>query len=137
MMGSPDDEEGRNASREFQHEVSVTPFMIAKYEMTQGIWQRIEKYKFDTAFEGPMFPTPASWFNAVEFGEKFDARLPTEAQWEFACRGGTTTPFSSPDPIEEFAWCKETSGGSIHEVGKLKPNPFGLYDMHGNCHEWV
>ncbi|MEM7478841.1 MAG: bifunctional serine/threonine-protein kinase/formylglycine-generating enzyme family protein, partial [Planctomycetota bacterium] len=137
LMGSPEDEPGRNKSRESQHQVTVTPFLIAKYETTQGIWQRKMGTKFATLFEGEMLPTPASWFDCREFGGKLNADLPTEAQWEYACRAGTTTPYSSASGIESIGWHKGNSGSELHAVGSLKPNPFGLYDMHGNCHEWV
>ncbi|MGZ3688530.1 MAG: formylglycine-generating enzyme family protein, partial [Bdellovibrionota bacterium] len=88
-----------------------------------------------------------TWNQAQEFIDKLNAldphytyRLPTEAEWEYSARGGTTTAWSygdNPEELDSYAWHKENSGGTTHDVASLKPNPFGLFDVHGNVSEYT
>ncbi len=149
LMGSPCDEKGRRDNEEPQHEVNVPSFYLGKYAVTQAQWQAIMGNN-PAKFEGENRPVEAvSWLEAVEFCQKLseklgeEYRLPSEAEWEYACRAGTTTPFhfgatittelanysgnSTYGSESEGQYRKETT-----EVGSFPPNAFGLYDMHGN-----
>jgi formylglycine-generating enzyme required for sulfatase activity len=131
-------------------------FYLGMTEVTQAQWKAVMKttpWKGERdAREGEKYPaTFVTWEDAQAFckklseAEKGTYRLPTEAEWEFACRAGTTTPFSFGDDeskLSDYAWWGAIVGdGSAngeryaHEVGRKKPNPFGLYDMHGNVFE--
>ena len=109
--------------------------------------------KSPSKFKAPQNPVEqVSWDEAVEFCRKLSElpeeksagyayRLPTEAEWEYACRAGTTTKYSfgdSDSELDEYAWYgkAEALGGTTHPVGEKKPNAWGLYDMHGNVWEW-
>jgi formylglycine-generating enzyme required for sulfatase activity len=128
------------------HEVTIsTPFYLGRFEVTQEQYQQV----LGTApacFIGQNLPVEnVSWDDAQEFCKKASertnlmVRLPTEAEWEYACRAGTTTRFCSGDAdadLESVAWYGANSGGTTHAVGQKKPNAWGLYDMHGNVFEW-
>ena len=127
-----------------QHEVTLTkPFYIGRYEVTQEQWDSVIG-KNPSATKGAKLPvTRVSWEDCQEFIKKLNAktnggyRLPTEAEWEFACRAGTSTAYSFGDNITP----KEAnySGSKIDKpvaVGSYQPNAFGLNDMHGNVFEW-
>lgn len=145
-MGSPLSEKGRRRD-ETQHEVTLTkPFYMGKYEVTQEQWEAVmgnnpsTDHKWSIGIKGAKLPvTNVSWEDCQEFIKKLNEnidggfRLPTEAEWEYACRGGTTTVYSYGD---SWSWDESNNHGSIEEVGKYKPNVFGLYDMHGNVFEW-
>jgi len=124
-----------------QHEVTlIKPFYIGIYEVTQEQWEAVMGNN-PSEIKGVKLPvTNVSWEDCQEFIEKLNAstkggyRLPYEAEWEFACRAGTTTAYSYGDSLTKSD--ANIEGGSIKEVGSYKPNAFGLFDMHGNVWEW-
>jgi formylglycine-generating enzyme required for sulfatase activity len=155
-MGSPASEECRDDNEGPVHEVRITkPFYMGKYEVTQAQWKTVmgttvgqqrDKYSrpLHLKGEGPEHPIYyVSWEEAVEFckrlGRKF--RLPTEAEWEYACRAGSRTRFYYGDypnysELDQYAWYYGKSDNKTHPVGQKKPNAWGLHDMHGNVNEW-
>jgi len=154
MMGSPEEEKAHAASREKpQHRVRISkPFYMGKYEVTQGEWQRVTG-KNPSEFQSEGNPVEKVPWNACppfikRLSEKLSNQnaggrfsLPTEAQWEYACRAGTTTRFYyGEDPsykeLGDYAWHGKNADGRAHRVGQKKPNAWGLYDMYGNVHEW-
>jgi formylglycine-generating enzyme required for sulfatase activity len=158
MMGSPVTEEGREAihiGSEGQHKVTISKaFYIQTTEVTQGQWKAVmgtEPWKGKSYVkEGPNYAASyVSRNDAVAFSKKLSSnegkmyRLPTEAEWEYACRAGTKTRWSFGDDEKElgdYAWHFDNTHGVDdrypHQVGLKKPNAFGLYDMHGNIGEW-
>lgn len=146
-MGDPSFEAGKGAGMP-QHKVTISkPFYMGKYEVTQAQWQEVMGDN-PAHFNGPNNPVEnVSWEDAQEFIRLLNAkeghnryRLPTEAEWEYAARAGTSSTYSFGDNINEFAehgWFNGNAGGKTHPVGEKRPNPWGLYDMHGNVFEWV
>jgi formylglycine-generating enzyme required for sulfatase activity len=150
MMGSPESEEGRNED-EVQHEVTLSKdFFLGVTEVTQKQYQEVMGMN-PSAFAGAQRPVDTvSWEDAVEFCERLSElpeekkagrvyRLPTEAEWEYACRAGSKTAFSFGDDkssLGDYAWISDNSDGKTQSVGEKKPNAWGLYDMHGNVWEW-
>jgi len=142
-MGSPKKEKARYHD-ETRHEVTLTkPYYMGKYPVTQEQWELIMgSNPSDT--KGAKLPvTNVSWEDCQEFIQKFNAktkggyRLPTEAEWECACRAGTTTAYSFGDeitPKDANYFCSNIDKPVA--VGSYKPNAFGLYDMHGNVFDW-
>jgi formylglycine-generating enzyme required for sulfatase activity len=141
MMGSPVSETDRG-NRETQHEVTLTkPFYMGKYEVTQDQWEGIMGNNPSSRTKGAKLPvTDVSWEDCQEFIKKLNAktnngyRLPTEAEWEYACRAGTSTVYWFGDSLTKSD--ANIGGGIIKAVGSYKPNAFGLFDMHGNVWEW-
>jgi formylglycine-generating enzyme required for sulfatase activity/serine/threonine protein kinase len=122
------------------HTVRITRgFWMGKYEVTQEQWEAVMGNN-PSNFKGAQNPVEkVSWNNATEFCRKTGTRLPTEAEWEYACRAGTTTKYSSGDSDSDLngvAWYFGNSGRQTHTVGQKAANPWGLYDMHGNVWEW-
>ncbi|MBQ7589726.1 MAG: formylglycine-generating enzyme family protein [Verrucomicrobia bacterium] len=160
MMGSPEDELGRNAEKEIQHQVTLTKaYWLGKYEVTQAQYETIMETN-PAKFKGADLPVEmVSWSDAKEFCKKlteiekeagrlpdgYEYTLPTEAQWEYACRAGTTTALNSGKNLsdmyvcpemDEVGWYVGNSDETTHPAGQKQPNAWGLYDMHGNVMEW-
>jgi len=174
-MGSPEDELGRYDWEGPQHEVTVSPFLIGRYPVTQAQWRAIAKREDlqvkqtletnPSEFKGDEHPVESvSWYDAVEFCDRLSRltkrtyRLPTEAEWEYACRAGTTTPFHFGESIttdlanyrgeddegdEDYPGHYGNGPKGIYRkettpVRHFYPlaNAFGLCDMHGNVWEW-
>ncbi|MFN7826964.1 MAG: SUMF1/EgtB/PvdO family nonheme iron enzyme, partial [Acidobacteriota bacterium] len=131
-----------------RHQVRVSPFAIGKYQVTQAQWKAVMgEYSNPANFKGDNRPVEwVSWRDAVMFIEKLNGlvggtafRLPTEAEWEFAARAGSTTEYcygDDPRQLGDYAWFGDNSDSQTHEVGLKSPNRFGLYDLHGNVWEW-
>ena len=163
MMGSPKEEKDSLDRERPQHEVTVQPFFMGKYPVTQAQWRFVAQLrqvnkKLDpdpSKFKGDNRPVETvSWYDAVEFCDRLSEhtkrqyRLPSEAEWEYACRAGTTTPFHFGETITtdlanydgRSSYGQGTKGvdrGETTAVGSFGvANNFGLYDMHGNVWEW-
>ncbi|TGO03601.1 sulfatase-modifying factor protein [Candidatus Thiomargarita nelsonii] len=124
------------------HQVTIKPFYLGKYPVTQAQWQAVMGNN-PSRFKGEKRPVEkVYWKDAVEFCQKLSAltgetyRLPSEAEWEYACRAGTTTPFYFGETITSDLVNYDRNRQKTTEVGQFPPNAFGLYDMHGNVREW-
>ncbi|MEQ9730187.1 MAG: SUMF1/EgtB/PvdO family nonheme iron enzyme [Candidatus Methanoperedens sp.] len=147
-MGSPESEKDRDGNEGPVHHVKISKaFYMGKYEVTQKQWREVMGND-PSNFKGDNLPVESvSWNDVQEFIKKLNEkegtnryRLPSEAEWEYAGRAGTTTRYSFGDDeskLGEYAWYAMNSGSRTHEVGQRKSNPWGLYDMHGNVWEWV
>jgi formylglycine-generating enzyme required for sulfatase activity len=144
LMGSGPD--GGDEDEMPMHKVAIAkPFSIGTYEVTQEQWVSIMGTN-PSSFKGAKLPVETvSWNECTRYLVKLGERtgrtfsLPTEAEWEYACRAGTTSRWSfgsSDEYAIDYAWIGSNSLGITHPVGGKKPNPWGLYDMHGNVWEW-
>jgi len=135
-MGSPPGEYGRRDD-EMQHTVKLSSYLISKTEVTQEVWESVMHTK-PSDVEGTNFPVNrVSWHDCITFCEQTRLTLPTEAQWEYACRAGTQTAyyFGERSNAKDYAWYDDNSK-EIQPVAQKKPNAYGLYDMAGNLGEW-
>jgi formylglycine-generating enzyme required for sulfatase activity len=130
-----------------QHQVQVNGFAIGKYPVTQAQYQEVMGTNPSHFENNPHNPVEqVSYDDAITFCQKLSQltgknyRLPTEAEWEYACRAGTTTDYYFgdyfDDYLKDYAWYYGNSQDETHPVGQKKPNAWGLYDMHGNVWEW-
>jgi formylglycine-generating enzyme required for sulfatase activity len=164
LMGSPDSDKQALDNEKPQHRLRITrPFYLGKYQVTQEEYQQVTGYN-PSAFSATgqardrisrqdtkRFPVEnVTWDEAVEFCHKLSNlpeekaagrtyRLPSEAQWEYACRAGSMTKWCCGDDeasLVDYGWFDANSARTTHPVGEKKPNAWGLYDMHGNGWEW-
>lgn len=147
-MGSPENEAGRERY-ESQHIVSLTQgFYMQTTPVTQTQWKTVMGWNPSShKGDGDSPVEQVSWYDVRDFIKRLNERegrtifsLPTEAQWEYACRAGTQTRYYTGDTqadLDWAGWYKGNSNGTTHPVAQKEPNSFGLYDMHGNVFEWV
>jgi formylglycine-generating enzyme required for sulfatase activity len=147
-MGSPASEVGRYDNEGPVHQVKLAnAFYMGKYEVTQKQWREIMGND-PSYYKGDNLPVEqVSWNDVQDFIKKLNEkegggkyRLPSEAEWEYAARAGTTTRYSFGDDeskLGDYEWYYAQGEGKTHDVGQKKPNPWGLYDMLGNVYEWV
>ena len=135
--------EEREADEEKPHRVRLTRgFWLGKYPVTQAQWKSVMGNNPSYFMDDDRPVEQVTWNESQEFIQKVNdwsncaARLPTEAEWEYACRAGTSGDFGGAGILDEMGWYDDNSGGETHPVGQKKPNAWGLYDMHGNVGEW-
>ncbi|MEA5619989.1 SUMF1/EgtB/PvdO family nonheme iron enzyme [Cronbergia sp. UHCC 0137] len=151
IMGSPENEPERNSHESPQHQVTIKPFSMGKYPVTQAQWKAVAslaKVKIDlnpdpSHFKGGNRPVErVSWDDAQEFCARLSKktgkiyRLPSEAEWEYACRAGTTTPFYFGNNINVNQVNHNSHYKGTTDVGEFPPNDLQLFDIHGNVWEW-
>src|SRR5579883_845708 len=151
LMGAPETEKGSNNFERPRHEVTVQPFFMGKYPVTQAQWRAVAtlpRIKRDlkpdpSDFKGDNRPVEqVSWYDAVEFCDRLsqytgkEYRLASEAEWEYACRAGTTTPYHFGETLTDELANYQIKKDGTTEVRNFSANGFGLYDIHGNVYEW-
>ena len=144
MGATKEQGDARNNERPV-HPVTLSSYLIGKHEVTQALWEEVMRSN-PGYIEREDYPVGwVSWNDCQEFIEKLNARtgmkfrLPTEAEWEYAARGGNKSKgykYAGSDNLDEVGWYDENSGCHTHPVGEKKPNELGLYDMSGNLYEW-
>ena len=150
MMGSPENEEDRRGREGPVHEVRVPSFYLGRYPITNAQYAEFleansemkePEYWGDRNYNQAQQPVVGvSWEDAQRYAQWVGLRLPTDAEWEYACRARTTSRFHTGDSekdLDRAGWHQLNSGQKLHAVGGKEPNDFGLYDMHGNVWEWV
>ncbi len=143
LMGAQkDDPTGPNYDPEAEgdegpvHEVVVSPFLIAKHEVTQAEWERVMGSN-PSIYQGGDRPVEnMPWEEVLEFEKRTGLSVPTEAMWEYACRGETSAPVAGTGKLDDMGWYSGTAGGTTHPGGRKAANRFGLADLHGNVWEW-
>ena len=147
MMGSPEEEIGRSLN-ESQHRVTLTyGYWMADTQVTQELWMGVSGGENPSRFKGETNPVEkVSWDNCQgwisklgEHHKSLKITLPTEAQWEYACRAGSMIAYcfgDDPKELPKYGWFNENSNNSTHPVKECQPNDWGLYDMHGNVWEF-
>lgn len=145
-MGATEEQDPYASMDEYpKHQVTLSDYYIGKYEVTQDIWEAVmgTNPSFNTGTSNPV--EQITYDDCLEFIDKLNAltgmefSLPTEAQWEYAARGGNKSQnyiYSGSDDVNNVAWSPEISEWTTHNVGELAPNELGLYDMSGNVAEW-
>jgi formylglycine-generating enzyme required for sulfatase activity len=149
LMGSPDSDEKAEEHERPAHRVTISqPFYLGKYAVTQGQWEAVMGTNPSEITGDRNRPVEqVSWEDIQDFIQQLNAkegsavyRLPTEAEWEYACRAGSTTAYSfgdDPSQLGAYSWHFDNSGLMTQPVGQKRPNAWGLYDMLGNVYEWV
>ena len=150
-MGALKDEPNSQSSERPQHRVTVPSFLMGRYPVTQAQWRVVAGYSridkdldlVPSRFEGDALPVEqVSWEDATEFCRRLAAKtgkaygLPSEAQWEYACRAGTQTAYQFGDRLTEELANYDGTVSQTSEAGRYSANRWGLYDMHGNVWEW-